>query len=431
MRRPRIFYGWWIVLGTFLVVVWGWGTFFYGFGVLFNPIRKEFGWSATTTALAFSLRSVEAGIAAPFVGILVDRLGPRRLMAFGVTVVGLGFLLMSQMHSLVQFYAAFFIISFGFSFATVGGIAVVNWFVKKRTFALAIQVSAVLPAGFIPPVISWLLDQGVDWRTIVLGIAVGTWVLLLPLSLLMRHRPEPYGMYPDGDAGPAEAAGPSGDGQGAGAMDGFEWREALATRTFWLICVAGILSGAAVGTAMVLIVPYLESVGIPRQEAALGVTLLSSLSVIGRLGFGWLGDRMPKRYLLAASYGLVAVGALLIAFVTKFWMVIPSLLFLGPGYGGSVPVRPAMTADYFGRRNYGTITGLMGTVGAFGGIAATPLAAKIYDTTGSYKVAWLIFAAIALVGTVLILFAKPPKREKAQVAPQPAPGGPAGGSKEG
>ncbi|MSQ40571.1 MAG: hypothetical protein EXR55_02695 [Dehalococcoidia bacterium] len=72
------------------------------------------------------------------------------------------------------------------------------------------------------------------------------------------------------------------------------------------------------GTAMVLIVPYLESVGIPRQEAALGVTLLSSLSVIGRLGFGWLGGRMPKRYLLAASYGLVAVGALLIAFVTQF-----------------------------------------------------------------------------------------------------------------
>ncbi|MSQ40570.1 MAG: MFS transporter [Dehalococcoidia bacterium] len=153
-RRPRIFYGWWIVLATFLVIVWGWGTFFYGFCVLFNPIRKEFGWSATTTALAFSLRSVEAGIAAPFVGILVDRLGPRRLMAFGVTVVGLGFLLMSQMQSLFQFYAVFFIISFGFSFATVGGIAVVNWFVKKRTFALAIQVSAVLPAGFIPPVIS-------------------------------------------------------------------------------------------------------------------------------------------------------------------------------------------------------------------------------------------------------------------------------------
>lgn len=332
-------------------------------------------------------------------------------MLFGVVVIGASFLLLSRISSLVTFYAAFVTMSLGFSFAAgvVSQTAVVNWFVRRRAIALGILVSAAAPAGLLPPVVRFLITE-YGWRDTLVMIGIGAWLVCLPLAALVRHKPEKYGMRPDGDPVPEEATSSSqAGGDLAEEVEGIPWRQAVRTRSFWFLAMAGALSGAAISSTILLLVPYLESVGVPPQQAALGITILSSVSLAGRLGLGWLGDRMEKRYLLAVAFGLVSVGTFALAFVTSFWMVLPALLFLSPGYGGSVPLRPALLADYFGRRYFGAITGLMQTVMAGGAIAAPFVAALIFDRTGSYRMAWIIFSFVALIALVLILLTRPPK----------------------
>ncbi len=409
-RRPRIFYGWWVVLACAGVIYYGGGVFFYGFGVFFNPIREEFGWSAATAALAFSLYRLEAGIGAPLVGFLVDRFGPRALMLFGSVIVGLGFLLLSRINSLLSFYAAFLILSFGFSFSMgpVGSVAVVNWFERKRGKALGVLMVGAGLTGTLAPVLAWLIHT-YQWRTTLVIVAVGTWVVCMPLSLLVRHRPEKYGLLPDGDTSPPSAPTAVDGSRPSEEVEGVHWRQAIGSfSTFWILALAGTLSGAAISSAILLLVPHLESVGVPREQAALAITFLTLISLVGRLGMGWLADYADKRYLLAFAFVIQAIGLVMLAFVTEFWMVFPFLLFFGPGYGGGIPVRSVLLADYFGRRYFGTIQGMQQTVMAVGGILGPLVAAWIFDLDGSYQKAWLLFAALTLAAAVLILLAPAP-----------------------
>ena len=407
IHRPRIFYGWWIVLANAIVIYYGGGTFFYGFGIFFNPIREHFAWSAATTALAFSIYRLEAGIATPVVGFLLDRLGPRRLMLFGTVVVGLGFLFMSRINSLATFYAAFVVVSLGFSFSmgTVGQIAVVNWFVRKRGKALGFLMMGAGLAGTLAPGLAWLVGQ-YGWRTSLVVIGVGAWVIGLPLALVVRHRPEQYGMLPDGDAPPPEATARASPRR-LGPSEGVPWQQAVKTRVFWLISMGSTVSVGCVSAAIVLLVPHLEDVGIPPGQASLAITMLTLTSLVGRLGLGWLGDRVDKRYLLAFAFVLQSMGFLTLAFVKSFWMVAPFLLFFGPGYGGSVPLRPALLADHFGRRNFGTILGLSQTVIAPGAMLGPLVAARIFDVQDSYQAAWLLFSALVLLAAIPVLLARP------------------------
>ena len=412
-KRPRVFYGWWVVLAGTVVLFYGGGTFFYGFGVFFNPIREEFGWPAAITALAFSIYRLEAGIGAPLVGFLVDKFGPRRLMLFGVGVVGLGFIMLSRIDSLLSFYTAFITLSLGFSFSMggVSQVAVVNWFRRRLGLALGVMMVGAGLTGTIAPLLALLISH-YDWRTTLVIVGVGAWVVGLPMSMVVRHRPEHYGMLPDGDEA-ADVATNSADSEkySSTEIEGVHWSKALMSRSFWFVSLASGLGGVSISAVIVLLVPYLESVGVPREQAAFTITFLTLSSLIGRLGMGWLGDRIDKRHLLAVAFIVQALGVLVLSVVTEFWMIGPFLLLFGPAYGGGIPLRPALLAGYFGRKYFGTIQGLNQTVLAIGGIAGPYIAALIFDIEGSYQKAWILFAVLAAVAAGLILLARPPELE--------------------
>jgi MFS family permease len=158
-------------------------------------------------------------------------------------------------------------------------------------------------------------------------------------------------------------------------------------------------------------VPFLESVKIPTAVAASVVTGITLCSLIGRLGFGFLGDFVDKRRLIAASLALQAVGTLIFSYIgaSAILLIILFLLTYAPGFGGITPVRPALQADFFGIRSYGTIMGLMSVVSVIAGIVSPVFAGWILDTTGSYQLAWWIFALLTVPGIPLVLLAKPPK----------------------
>jgi sugar phosphate permease len=191
----RIFYGWWVVLATSLIHRWGAGTFFYSFTAFFNPIVDEFGWSYAATSFAASLRSIEGGIASPIVGFASDRFGARRLLFIGSILSGLGFILLSQIHQLWHFYLLFFFLSIGSSLMlpVPGWTAVANWFVKNRGTALGILSASIGFGGILIYFVNWLIGL-YGWRFTLIIIGIVMWCIGIPSSLVVRHRPESYGL---------------------------------------------------------------------------------------------------------------------------------------------------------------------------------------------------------------------------------------------
>jgi len=416
----NIFYGWWIVAASFVMFLVCGGITFYGFTAFFNPIVEEFGWSAAQVSFAFSLRSIEFGIMAPLVGLLMDKVGVRKIIIFGMMVSGLGFLLMSYTNSLLFFYGAFLLLSIGTSCGLGMGqyVAVANWFSKKRTWAMGIMSAGFAFSGVAGPVLVWLIKQ-YEWRSTLVIVGVLMLVVGIPLGLVIRHRPEPYGYLPDGEtqgvspqsksaAGNLPAAG--GSATESPEQTSLSPRQAIMTRVFWIFIIISSLTGFAQSAINVHEMPYLTSVGISRETAGWAILGITGLSLIGRLGFGWMGDRYDKRYLLAIGAALQFFGVLIFAGISSPWMLVPFLLLYGPGYASQIPIWPAIRVDYFGLKHYATIGGLQALGWTICGILAPVLAGWVFDTWGTYRPIWLAYA-IATAAAIPFVFLIKPKRE--------------------
>ncbi len=405
MKKRRIFYGWWIVSASATLNFYVGGTFFYGFGAFFDPIRNAFGWNRTTVGFATSLQRLQGGVAAPVVGVIFDRVGPRRLMLFGTAVIGLGFILLSRIDSLWAFYLTFLVLSLGFSAASVpvATATVANWFIKKRSRALGFMAAGFGASGALVPVLVWAISQ-YGWRETLFFAGIGAWLIGIPLSLLMRHRPEQYGYLPDGETSPSAAM----EEESPSEID-FTTKEALRTRAFWLITLTYTLQVMVTSAAFVHLITYLSTLDISREIGAFAVMGMTLFSLIGRLGFGWLGDIRDKRHLLAIASALQFIGVLILAYLTSAWLIIPFLLFFGPGYGGSIPVRPAILGEYFGRKAFGTIQGIVFALTLVGSMLGPVVAGWICDVTGSYRPAFLLLAVVSLAAIPAILAARRPR----------------------
>ncbi|MFC2005065.1 MFS transporter, partial [Chloroflexota bacterium] len=189
-RVQGTFYGWWIVLSSCILQALCQGLLNQGFTVYFLPLQAEFGWSRALLSSGFSLSHVESGILGPFEGLLTDRFGPRLVVIFGLVLLGAGFVLLSMVHSIVAYFAAFVVISAGSSLSGFLPlqVAIVNWFVRKRSLALGISMAGAGLAGVIVPVIAWsMITYG--WRTTALASGLIIWLIGIPTALLLRHKP--------------------------------------------------------------------------------------------------------------------------------------------------------------------------------------------------------------------------------------------------
>ncbi|MFC2041551.1 MFS transporter [Chloroflexota bacterium] len=413
MRRKGIFYGWWIVLATSLIHFWGGGIFSYSFTAFFNPLVREFHWSYAATSFAASFRSLESGIAAPIVGFLTDKFGARRLILSGAVVVGIGFILLSKINSLWSFYAAFIFLSVGASmmYPLPGWTAVAHWFSRKRGIAMGILVASMGASGVLIPVVNWLIAQ-YGWRATLVVAGIGMWVIGIPLSLVVRHRPEQYGYLPDGEERPIEGGvTPVTQKQPHfnGADAGFSVRQVAKMRNFWILTLVATASSAAIHAVQLHVMPALISVQISREIAASVAASLVLSSIVGRLGFGWLGDRIDKKYLLVSALLLQVLGLIIFAYTRSLAHAIAFLALFGPGYGGVVTLRITIQGEYFGRKAFGSVQGLMQGVHVVGAIFSPVFTGWIYDMQGSYQLAWLVLAIVVFLSIPFALALKPPK----------------------
>ena len=405
----KIFYGWWIVVASFFISLYVGGVVFFGFTAIFEPIANEMGWSYTQVSLASSLRGLEAGLLAPIIGIIVDRWGPRKLIWGGALFTFSGLILLSQTVSLAMFYGAFALIALGMSCCTLTVLmtAIANWFQRRVGIASGIAASGFGFGGLLVPLMVKLVAI-YDWRMTMIFFALGVIVVMLPLSILFRHKPERYGYLPDGQAGNLLACDDaSGIPTAIRADTGV--KHVLRSSTFWLLSLAYACHMMVVAAVVTHVMPYLSSIGIVRSRSSFVATVIPLMSVAGRLGFGWLGDRYNRRRIAATAFALMASGLLCFEYTATVspWLLVPFLVFFGIGWGGSVIMRLALVREYFGRDNFGTFFGFLIVIGMIGNMAGPPITGWVYDNWGSYQGIWFVFAGLAVAMVLLLLTLAP------------------------
>lgn len=409
LKPPRVFYGWWVVGACFFVSMYIGGAIFFGFTAFFEPIAKEFGWSYAQTSIGASIRGIEIGLLAPLFGVLVDRWGARRLIFGGVIVGGLGLILLSRITSLGMFYGAFVLISVGISACsqTVLLTAIVNWFHKNVGIATGIVVSGFALGSLLVPIATRLIDI-YEWRTTLIILGIGLWGIGLPLSLLVKRKTEEYQHVSGSDTGNTVIVN-NGLDSAQSPGDNFETKQALKSSAFWRIALVLIYYQFAMTAVVTHVMPYLSSIGINRSTSSLVATAAPLVSIGGRLGFGWLGDRFDKRRLLAVVIVFVSLGLFFFGQVPTIglWSLVPFVLLFGIGWGGHVTLRVGLIREYFGRRKFGTMHGFTIGVMLLGSIVGTPLAGWVFDKWGSYQGAWFAFAGLAIVAIAIIVTTPP------------------------
>ena len=391
---------------------------FHAYGAYVVKLREEFGWSKTLLSAAFAMARAESGIFGPLQGWMTDRFGPRVLIRTGMVIFGVGFLLFSVIQSPLTFFLTFFMMAVGSSLGGYLpiGVALVSWFRRRRALALSISSCGMAVGGILVQFVALALTHwGWRWTAFASGLVILT--LGVPLAQVVRHRPEAYGEVPDGDTGGDRS--PSSGRAGAGVNPGpprvpsvdFTAREAVRTRAFWCISLGHGAALLVVSAVMVhLIVHVTERLGYSLQQAASVLALLTVVQLIAQLSGGWAGDRFSKRVIVVGCMVGHALGLLLLAHATAFWMLLLFAVIHGAAWGVRGPLMSAIRADYFGAPSFGMISGISSMVLMLGMMGGPLIAGILADRTGSYVPGFQILAAFAALGSVFFMLATPPPR---------------------
>ena len=433
-RRPRIFYGWWIVAAASVLGMFGNGSISQGFPRFLLPIESSLGLTRDQMSLVFSLARAEGSVAGPAVGWLVDRYGARPMVFAGSITVGVGVILLSQVNSYWMLMILFAgVISLGKS-AGLGQtlMAGVNqWFIRRRHVAMSALMTAFAGGGaIIVPLLNESI-QWLGWRQTLVWTGVGILALTLPASLIIRSRPEDMGLRPDGDP-PVDGAAGSGGRQGRGAAAraevSFTFREAIRTRTFWMMAVGSFMRVTVTNGMLVHIFAMLAERGLSEDEAAAWVAAMFFLGIPLRFILGVTTGKFRSNLMLAGGMAVGTVG---------MWG-----LWLGPGVVGMLTfvigiavvegitsVNWLMLSDYYGRGRFATLMGFMSLFMNIGLFASPYFAGIVYRLTESYWLVLATFTPMYLVSALAFLLCtrpQPPVRGQRRWigtetgAPQPA-----------
>ena len=405
-RRPKIFYGWYIAAAGFLTQFMFGVLMFHSFGTYVALMQADFGWSRTTFSLAFAAQRVESGVLGPIQGWVIDTYGPRKVMFIGLVLFAAGFMLLSRVQSLPLFYISFLMIAVGSSLGSFLSVlvAIVNWFRRRRVFATGVLTMGFAVGGLTATPMA-LLIESIGWRDAAFASGVISLVVGLPLAAVVRHRPEPYGMLPDGVQSTSGLAGEQ--------QQEIEWsmtaREALTTSAFWFLALGQASALLVIGSLMVHLVIYIhEDLGYSLGLAALAITVQTLGQIVGQLFATLFGDRLPKRPLVIVALLLHATAMLLLALADGLPMIYVAVVINGVAWGSRGPLMMGLRADYFGPRRFGTIMGFSSLVIMLGMIIGPIFAGVMYDQTGSYRTGFIVLAIFAALGSVMFLMVRPP-----------------------
>lgn len=408
--RSRIFYGWWIVvLGSFIQVVGG-GILYQSFTVFFLPLKRDLGVSSAAISLLYGAARLEGGFEGPGVGYLIDRWGSRRIIIIGAGMAGVGLIMLSMVHSYFSFFLIYvFIVSLGYNagFFHPASAAVTKWFIRHRGLALSILGASMCVGGMImAPLLSHII-LSFGWRTgaVIAGLII--LIVALPAAFPIHRSPEALGLSPDGRPPREEHPEESKKEQPQIADVDFTVREALKTGHYWLL-MASITMRLLVTVALnTHFIPILVWKGMAEAKAAYLVSLFAFCTIFTTLLMGWMGDRLSKPLLCTA--GIVPTILTLLGLTISEESVV--LYFLPIGLSitmGTMPLNWAIIGDFFGRRSYATLRGIMGIFYGVATFGSPIYAGWIFDLTGSYTITLFTFAIVLTLAAIFFALLRPP-----------------------
>lgn len=382
---------------------------FNAFALIAVELRDEFGWSAGALGAAFALNRAESGLLGPIQGWMTDKWGPRAVLRLGAVIMALGFIAFATLDTLAEFYIFYLLVAAGSSLAGFLGItvAIVNWFERKRSRALALAQMGFAVGGAFTFLVGLALNQ-FGWRATSVLSAGLTLAVILPLSRHFDQRPEAVGQFVDGidpdTIDETEEALPS-----TVSLVHFTASEAMRTRAFWFISIGHASALLVVGASMAHLGLYLEGDrDFSTIHTAVVVGMLPAMMGVGQLLGGYLGDRFDKRILVTIAMLGHGFGMLLLALATSWLLVWLFVLFHGVAWGVRGPIQSAMRADYFGATSFGKIMGFSSMIVMMGMVIGPVVAGVLRDRTGDYRLGFIILAAVAALGSVWFFLATPP-----------------------
>jgi OFA family oxalate/formate antiporter-like MFS transporter len=382
--------------------------------IFFEPLTREFGWSHTEVSSAVSVGGVLGALAAPALGVFLDRRGPRAMLLVAVALTGSSLFLLSFTQSFAWFFVCYCIarMSFGVFYDLGVQGSIVSWFLERRAFAVSVSTLVTMAGLVSMPLIAHFVIEGWDWRTAwaaigVTALAVG----FLPTFVLHAGKPEDLGMRMHG-AAPAPA--PSSQARSLDPEPAFTRAQAMRTSAFWLLSLFTLLLYPVQAGISLHQAPFLIERGLDSGAAARAVSTFALFSALSGFAFGFWPRRVPMRFALALVGLLGGLAAILMMRIQTAPQAYAYAALFGSGIGGLLTMLPIAWADYFGRSSFGAIRGAALTVQVVAQAAGPVVSGALRDWTGDYAASLATFAALAFAGAGVALAAAPPRAQAAQ-----------------
>ena len=402
--EPRFFYGYVVVIAAFVILVVMFGPH-SAFGLFFNPLLAEFGWTRAMTSGAFSLSMFVYGVLGIVVGGLNDRFGPRLVVTVCGLLVGLGYVLMSQVSALWHLYLLFgVVVGIGMSGVWVPQMSsVARWFVKRRSLMTGIVIAGAGMSQLItPPIVSRLI-AAYDWRLSYVIMGAVVMVIMVAAAQFLKRDPAQMGLLPYGADEVKQQGLPS-------ATNDFTFKESVKTAQFWLAFMLLFCSGFASMAVMVHIVPHAIELEISAISAANILAVMGGVLILGNYVMGGVADRIGNRLVFLICFVLMVAALFLLMPARDLWMLYIFAVIFGFAFGGIGTVESPLVAGLFGLSSHGLIYGVIHVGFTVGASVGPFLAGYIFDETLSYQGAFWSCAGVGVLGIILSLILQPTKR---------------------
>ena len=418
-RNGRFFYGWSIVGVGFLANVASAFSLASTLSVFLKALTQDLGVSRGVFSLLRSGEGLIGAFMAPLIGSLVDRYGGRWMMAAGAIVVGLGYIVLSQVETFWQFLLVrWSLVTLGDAFMgyMVINVVIAQWFYHRRGRALALSSMGIGFAKVLMPVVAASLLVWIGWRQTWMVFGFVTWALVVgPALLLVRRSPEEMGLYPDGAPGPplarAAARAQTGSERQLGGQE-IVWsrQEAIRTRAFWLIVIIFGVSSIGVTGLNLHVFAYVSDLGHSEVIAATVMSVIASTQLASPLVWGLLADRFDIRVTTMIKFMIQGVGLALAIATENLFLLYAGFFLYGIGLGGSMVLPEILWADYFGRVSLGKVRGLGLLLIHVLASMGPPFFGFLFDLMRSYDLSFALFVGALIGSGFLSLRLRPPQK---------------------
>ena len=408
LQNQPFFYGCVIVVVGAILTFLGTGFYSYSRGVFLPSLAEELAdGSRFQIAMGFSVAAVTTALLAPFVGRVLDRGSPKKIIMIGIGVVGVSYVLLAGTSTLWQFYIVVGI-GMGIGMTCMGNLAwhrtIISWFDHWRGRAIALGVLGASLAGVVMPPLVTSLVEWIGWRYTFVLFAATTVVTLVPLVIIfLKDRPQEIGEIRDGhryvEANPRERT------VEASEERVWIWQELIKLPAFWSIAIMFGSMGCVYSATMLHLFGHVEDIGLPGSDAAYVLSLTALFAALGKPVVGWMADAFGSRLTIWTALVSQGIALTVLAYADSFLMAAAGGCLYGFGYSGMSPLRTFALSVTVGNRSFANANGVLRIVELPLVLAASPLAGFIHDTTGSYQLAFLILAglmAASCVGPFLI-----------------------------